>query len=102
MCGSAERLRPPIARRFASAKFLPEPQARPKRQSVCGNFLRAAPGTPQFLALATPATAVVYSDASWANLNLNRLGKGGDWNYKKRRRRPDGLCIPLNITDPPS
>jgi hypothetical protein len=57
---------------------------------ICG--LRAAPSTPQFLAVATPATAVVYSDASWANLNLNRLGKGGDWNYKKRRRRPDGQC----------
>src|SRR5260370_15704888 len=43
-------------------------------------------GTPQFLALATPA----YSDASRSN--LKRLGKSRRRNYKNRRCRSDGEC----------
>ena len=42
-------------------------------------------GTSQFLALAATTTAVVYSDS--ARTDLNRLGKGRCWNYKKSRRR---------------
>jgi hypothetical protein len=59
---------------------------------ICGNFLRPAPrACPCFRRHAAiprighPAAAVIHSDAS--RQNLSRLGKGGGWNYKRRRRR---------------
>ena len=42
-------------------------------------------GSSQFLALAATTTAVVYSDSP--RTDLNRLGKGRRWKYKKGRRR---------------
>jgi hypothetical protein len=42
-------------------------------------------GSSQFLALATPTAAVVYSDS--ARTDLNRLAKSGGWKYKNGRRR---------------
>jgi hypothetical protein len=48
-------------------------------------------GTPQFFALPTTSAApVVYADAPRSN--LDRLGKGRDWNHNNGRCGRDGEC----------